>query len=471
MISGPNSSDNIQKQQDNELTKSPKIKAPDSDPKITAIVQTSFEDLQIAQVSKNEPLHEHESITQSRIMEQQISGQVTQEPLKNEDFQEEQDLMTDEMIAAEIALLEAEEAQAQTMQNDQLNLISQLSVELNTVSKQTQEEEEYITKNNTDEKIKLVLADREDIFAQSEYSIAEKHSQEYEKQIKTIMQKEASVLLSNPELANLRSLDALKKYGFTHMNAAFADAISSRSPEKLQLLIGQLAQSLDEFQDIHSQPVQHPNIIEIVPEDFQIMQRYNPERDEIERFVPRHLMHRHQGLFENYQERQVRVRAYEMHEDLHAELLNEITQFFIVLSVFANPKDKKEKEITNEKIHFTESLKDDASVGKMEALKIDPKVAVPLRIAISAALDKLLKSERQWNEKMMEDFEEQIASELKIKKEAVNHFIKNDETVKKIILSKQKDEFLLKHPENLSRFNQFVNALYESSEPQRIIIK
>lgn len=171
--------------------------------------------------------------------------------------------------------------------------------------------------------------------------------------------------------------------------------------------------------------------------------------------------------------KEVRVEVHYLTEKEHEELQSDIAQFIDLvhllvgmLAVTINAK-KNEKEENIKQSPDTEVLKTPEKLKDSEA--VDPIVQEAIKKLKERGLSKdiileiLVKEKRVWDKKMLDQFIKQIETELRITKEEIKKIIQKDIIKTAEVAHEEKDEFTLKEPELYSRFNDFVNKLYEKS--------
>lgn len=157
----------------------------------------------------------------------------------------------------------------------------------------------------------------------------------------------------------------------------------------------------------------------------------------------------------------------EMQSDManFAELVNNLSAMLTVAKKENAKKDEKEEAVKQSP--DTEALKTPEKLKESES--IDPIIQEAIKklkergLSKEVILEVLVKDKRVWDKKMLDQFIKQIETELRITKEEIKQIIKKDMIRAAETEREEKDAFTLKEPEEYSRFNYFVNKIYEKS--------
>lgn len=239
-----------------------------------------------------------------------------------------------------------------------------------------------------------------------------------------------------------------------------------------------LAQSIDRCVEMGKSPDEIKKELNFLIDEYfsptsdKVWEAYDPKQNKVIRFVQVANDDQKKQLRTNqpnkiiHNENEVDLVVFYLDEHLRKEIteyLNFVRESInnLNLGLHSNIEGKeKSKNITTNSIDQTEK-------AKLKSKDSDiPKIINEIKkhFIQNYLADDLIEMTRKWDKKMMDDFIQQLEKEFKINKEEIKKIIANELKKRAELIHEEKEESALVKPVHLSRFNNFVNQLYEYLE-------
>lgn len=454
------------------------------DAAIQGVAQKSLPNRQVGE-ERQDPLENHQIPLHAKLREQEVQGKVMAAieedlPIAKEKADQEIEPELDDfenygdLSPEDIALLQDEEALLKELAADEA------SVENITKTVQAQKEQRSIAVQNSKseeddigkidasiKKIEAVVKNTTGIVDNSVQKRTEASAGITEEL--TILEREVEQDFSKMKISDLYKLE------FNHLLGG-----KVISYEDIQTQIQHFKERIAEQTDPSKPRITQQEIdsLKELRHALQILVRYNEKTGKIE--VLAHEDARHPFAHGEHAEvdiggRRVRGRAdvrpmsaaqHAEIQDIHAPLIAMLTALLLQLQTL----QKKEKSQPKEKAPPTEApatskTREAANSEKVNAKKINKWLNDTLKAALAGFNGPDLK---EWNERTLQSFREQLDKLKDIEREGIKKEIRNDARLKGEIAKVQREIARVEKPETLSMFNIFVQELYNMLEPSKL---